>query len=226
LAELDSMDSIVASYKIHLNVVNDDIVYIQSQNRGLQVQTQNQRALLAELEELLQTVQVDREALLTLTQDSLEKTASITRLEEAATQLYKALQAGRDRDMAATMERLDEYRTHNTQFCKRMLDFLTIMFTAQGKLLLGDSNGIIKSARGKPSLQNHKDFESYLERYGGLMLYPPFIALLNCTMLQAYFSAASDLHASQIRALLACCCGGNAESRYYRAVAFGGSQRS
>lgn len=33
--------------------------------------------------------------------------------------------------MAATMERLQEYRTHNTQFCKRILDFLSIMFTAQ-----------------------------------------------------------------------------------------------
>lgn len=43
-----------------------------------------------------------------LTQESLEKTASIERLEGAAAELYKALQAGRDRDMAATMERLDE----------------------------------------------------------------------------------------------------------------------
>lgn len=33
--------------------VGDDISFIQSQNRGLQVQTQNQRALLAELEQLL-----------------------------------------------------------------------------------------------------------------------------------------------------------------------------
>lgn len=33
--------------------VNDDIAYIQSQNRGLQVQIQNQRALMDELEELL-----------------------------------------------------------------------------------------------------------------------------------------------------------------------------
>lgn len=69
LNELDTMDSIVSSYKIHLNVcslrillvfskplyqaVNDDIAYIQGQDRGLQVQTQNQRALLKEIEELL-----------------------------------------------------------------------------------------------------------------------------------------------------------------------------
>lgn len=95
-----------------------------------------------------QTVQVDREALLTLTQESLEKPQSIQRLEEACTELYKALQAGRDRglypstlnvllanapssDMAATMERLDEYRTHNAQFCKRVLDYLSVMFQAQ-----------------------------------------------------------------------------------------------
>ena len=84
---------------------------------------------------------------MTLSQQSLEKTQSIQQLEEAAVQLYKALQAGRDTgllifiillpwyshslDMAATMERLQEYRTHNSQFCKRMLDFLSIMFVAQ-----------------------------------------------------------------------------------------------
>ena len=33
--------------------VNEDISFIQSQNRGLQVTTQNQRALLSELEQLL-----------------------------------------------------------------------------------------------------------------------------------------------------------------------------
>ena len=66
-----------------------------------------------------------------LTQESLEKTASIERLEGAAAELYKALQAGRDRDMAATMERLDEYRTHTQQFFKRVYDYLSIIFVAQ-----------------------------------------------------------------------------------------------
>jgi hypothetical protein len=39
---------------------------------------------------------VDREALAMLTQESLEKTGSIQKLEDAAAELYKALQAGRD----------------------------------------------------------------------------------------------------------------------------------
>jgi hypothetical protein len=87
------------------------------------VQTQNQRALLKELEGLLvrfilalafhptlflstlvpctdsfsqQTVNVDREALLMLTNQSLEKRSGLLRLEESATELYKALIAGKD----------------------------------------------------------------------------------------------------------------------------------
>lgn len=60
------------------------------------MQTQNQRALLSELQNLLRTVHVDQDALTTLTQESLEKAKSIQRLEVAAVQLYKALQAGRD----------------------------------------------------------------------------------------------------------------------------------
>lgn len=70
ISELDSMDGLISSYKIHLNVstshlspgcisecwsqaVSDDILFIQGQNRGLQVQTQNQRALLGEIQNLL-----------------------------------------------------------------------------------------------------------------------------------------------------------------------------
>ncbi|CAL1695070.1 unnamed protein product [Somion occarium] len=206
ISELDTMDSIVASYKIHLNAVSDDIAFIQSQRRGLQVQTQNQRALLGELEQLLQTVQVDREALLTLTQESLEQQPGITRMEEAATQLYKALQAGRDQDMAATMERLEEYRTHNAQFCKRLYDFLSISFTARSKLLLGESNGVIKSTRGRPSLQDHLELEKILGRYSGLMLYLKELdESIYAKICAAYFTASSELHKAQMKAYFAAC---------------------
>ncbi|GBE77755.1 hypothetical protein SCP_0106370 [Sparassis crispa] len=204
LSELDGMDSTMSSYKIYLNAVSEDITYIQSQNRGLQVQTQNQRALLSELEELLQTVHVDKEAMLILTQESLEKASSIQRIEGAATELYKALQASRDRDMAATMERLDEYRTHNGQFCKRVLDYLTIMFTAQEKLLLSDSSGIGKNAKGRPYILDHNSMETYLGRYGGLMLYMKEMEEgIYAKLCAAYFSAASSLHGTQIKALMA-----------------------
>ncbi|KAF9814500.1 hypothetical protein IEO21_05051 [Rhodonia placenta] len=208
MSELNGMDSVVSSYKIHLNAVNDDIAYIQSQNRGLQVQIQNQRALMDELEELLQTVHVDKEALLALTQESLEKASSIQRIEGAATELYKALQAGRDRDMAATMERLDEYRTHNSHFCKRILDYLSILFTAQSKMLLGDSEGVIRTTKSRPALRNHQEMESFLGRYSGLILYlKEMDEGIYSKLCAAYFTAASALHGAQVRALLSICAG-------------------
>ncbi|KAI0715395.1 exocyst complex component Sec3-domain-containing protein [Earliella scabrosa] len=203
IAELDTMESVVSSYKIHLNAVSEDIAYIQGQGRGLQVQTQNQRALLNELEELLQTVQVDSTSLLALTQESLEQSSSIKNLETSVTVLYKALLAGRDRDMAATMERLDEYKKYNAQFCKRVLDFLSIVFTAQGKMLLGDDNGVVKASRNRIIIKDHRNFETYLERYRGLLLYlKEMDESAYAKICAAYFSAASELHAAQIKALL------------------------
>ncbi|KAH7910703.1 exocyst complex component Sec3-domain-containing protein [Hygrophoropsis aurantiaca] len=204
LTEVDSMNSLVSSYKIHLNAVGDDISFIQSQRRGLQVQTQNQRALLLELENLLQTVQVDREALMTLTQESLEKPSSILKIEEAATELYKALQAGHDTEMAATMERLDEYKTYNGQFCKRIFDFLSIMAVAQSKLIIEGDDGLNKPVgRGRPSILNHQEMELYLGRYAGLLLYlKEMDEAVYSKFCAAYFSAASDLHSKQMKALL------------------------
>ena len=46
-----SIRSEIATHTVQ--AVSDDILYIQSQNRGLQVQTQNLRALLGEIENLL-----------------------------------------------------------------------------------------------------------------------------------------------------------------------------
>ncbi|PPQ64521.1 hypothetical protein CVT26_002060 [Gymnopilus dilepis] len=202
LAELDTLDGLISTYKIHLNAVSEDISFIQSQNRGLQVQTQNQRALLAELQNLLRTVHVDQEALTTLTQESLEKPQSINRLEEAAVQLYKALQAGRDTEMAATMERLQEYRTYNAQFCKRIFDFLSIMFVAQSKLLLGDTSGLTKGTP-RPTVIPHTDLEAYLGRYSGLLIYlREMDESVYSKLCATYFSSASDLHSTQMKALL------------------------
>lgn len=38
-------------------------------------------------------------------------------------------------------------------------------------MLLGDTDGVTKSPKGKPYIVDHRDMENYLGRYGGLMLY-------------------------------------------------------
>ncbi|KAF9229108.1 hypothetical protein BS17DRAFT_771038 [Gyrodon lividus] len=203
LGEVDAIDSLISSYKIHLNAVGDDISFIQSQRRGLQVQMQNQGTLLSELENLLKTVQVDQEALVTLTQESLEKYTGVQRLEAAATELYKALQASQDTEMAATMERLDEYKTYNAQFCKRIFDYLSIMTVAQSKLILEENDGITRpKGRRRPIIANHQSMESYLGRYAGLLLYlKEMDEAVYSKFCAAYFSAASDLHNNQMKSL-------------------------
>ncbi|CAE6420393.1 unnamed protein product [Rhizoctonia solani] len=201
LGELNDMDSMISSYKVHLNAVGDDISYIQSQNRGLQVQTQNQKSLLNEIEQLLKTVHVDRDSLLVLTQESLESQRGIQRLEDAAAQLYRALLAGRDRDMSATIERLAEYKTYNQQFCIRILEFLGVMFGYQSDQLL-DYAEKAKQTRTQPVLHPHTPMENYLIKYNGLMLYLREMDENRYSKVcAAYFSAASDLHNKEVRAL-------------------------
>ncbi|KZT54682.1 hypothetical protein CALCODRAFT_377065 [Calocera cornea HHB12733] len=201
IRELDDMEMMVQSYKIQLNGVSDDISFIQSQNRGLQVQTQNQRALLGELQQLLQTVDVERDALVALTQESLEKPAGIARLEKSAAELYKALLAGRENEMAATMERLQEYQTHNTQFCKRVSDFLTIMFQFQSDRLFSDKDR--KVDKSKPRLYSHQSMEDYLGRYCGLMLYlKEMDEDRYAQVCAAYFTASNTLHMKEMKAFL------------------------
>ena len=79
--------------------MTDDISFIESQNRGLQVQTSNQKALLDELRQLLQIAEVPPEDLRVLVHESPSSAKGVQVLERAAASLYKALQAGMDSGM-------------------------------------------------------------------------------------------------------------------------------
>ena len=71
--------------------------------------------------------------------------------------------------MAATMERLYEYRTHNSQLCQRLVDFLPVMITFQSKNILEDKDK--GQAKDKLVIASHEPLETYLLRYQGLMRY-------------------------------------------------------
>lgn len=115
MAELDKLDLMIGLYKTQLNVrvlpyccgsdsltdrvpqlMTDDIAHIESQNRGLQVQTSNQRALLSEIDKLMSTIHIPESDLSALVQESLESQQGIEKLERSAVSLYKALLSTRD----------------------------------------------------------------------------------------------------------------------------------
>lgn len=129
LAELDKLDLMIGLYKTQLNVrglliavdarpltarrpqlMTDDIAHIESQNRGLQVQTSNQRALLSEIDKLMSTIHIPEGDLNALVQESLESQQGIEKLEHSAVSLYKALVSTRDTGAYATSQASRRFR--------------------------------------------------------------------------------------------------------------------
>jgi len=90
-------------------------------------------------------------------------------------------------------------------------------------MLLGDNNGVTKgTGHHRTSMADHKTLEKYLGRYSGLILYlkemdeavyaklcavcglcffHPLLLALTLSWGQTYFSAASELHNTQMQTL-------------------------
>ena len=133
------------------------------------------------------------------------------------------------------MERLESYHTHNSQFCKRILDYLTIMFTAQvcpglglcyggaeeacspkcswatstayfGTTVVSASCHIPRwSSTWADTLVSCSTSRRWTRRYmrsSALYVLGVCSRDVSLCILQAYFSAASELHSTQVRALL------------------------
>lgn len=138
---------------------------------------------------------VDTDILRSLTQESLESDKGIEKLEAALASLYKALLSSRDRgessqglhlmagslislvilvdhgDMAATMQNMQEYDTHNRQFCTRLVEYLSIMFKFQvrvGQILSINTQRLltISNTNGSPkSLQQMQRNRLHLQSF-------------------------------------------------------------
>ncbi|WWC58251.1 uncharacterized protein I303_100789 [Kwoniella dejecticola CBS 10117] len=203
LMELDDIDLQITGYKMQLNAVSDDISFIESQNRGLQVQTSNQQALLNELRQLLQIVEVPPEDIRVLTQESPSTPRGVQTLERAAASLYKALQAGMDSanaEVAATIARMQEYRENSSQFCKRVADYLDVTFKYQSDSTLSEYR---KSAKKTMTLSPHRSMGEYLMTYEGLILYVKEMDEERYQKLCSnYMSTSSQLHQSEMKDLL------------------------
>lgn len=208
LSELDMMDSMIAGYKVQLNARADDISHIESQNRGLQVQTSNQRTLMAEIETLINTINVDEDAIHSLSAGRLESSEGVAQLEMAAASLYKSmLQARRDgdgggADMAAAAERLADHEAISTRFCKRVLDYLNVTFSALTQRLLSDPSRQKALQPPHPSLPDHAPMEDVLGQYCGLLLYMKEVSSATFSRVSAaYFASASECYRTEMQQL-------------------------
>lgn len=179
LLQLDRLDASVAGYKMQLLSRSEDIGYIQSQNRGLQVQTSNRHLLLQEVETLLATIQVDQQAMQKLATTTFSAGAQVSDLESAATSLYKSiLQSRPDKhkqmagvDTKAMAEHLAQSEAAAREFNVRLLTEFQSELERAMHAQLNDLQHSQQSMASEPTLPPHDVMEQWLGKYCGLALY-------------------------------------------------------
>ncbi|KAF9104952.1 hypothetical protein BGX27_009863 [Mortierella sp. AM989] len=172
IEELDDMDSWLSLYRQELDSMGDDIRQIESQNRGLQVQTSNQASLLRELENLLLSITIPDRVIDTLKKESLERESGILKIEEAAAEIQEVLLAKYDEDvagMSAVRGRMELYGFHCENFAGRLTDFLKSKLQIQTDHLLGDKKRAL--SKGYVVMFGYEPIENYFITYRGLILW-------------------------------------------------------
>ncbi|CAO1631790.1 unnamed protein product [Sympodiomycopsis kandeliae] len=208
LGQLDAIDSLVASFKLSLNSRAEDIEFIESQNRGLQVMNSNWRGLEREIEQLCQTVNVPQYEVDTLLNPNFDMVGAIEAKEAAAASLYKAILQAKTSQMeenaaaggmAATTERLGEYSSISTSFSSTIFNHLSTLFSQLVQALLADPSRKALLQPPKPRLAPHEPIEAALGLYCGLMLYVKEVEPKGFERISAaYLTSASESYKEEI----------------------------
>lgn len=211
LFQLDRLEAGVSGYKRQLIGRAEDIAFIESQNRGLQVQTSNQRVLLHEVEALLSTIHVDQDALTKLAHVGLRDTGGdVAQTESTATSLYKSiLQSRPDRhsskaELESLAARLQQSQAVAEQFNARLVQELSDAFRNAAQAQLSDVGAIRQATSATATLPAHDTLEQALGPYCGLSLYlkettPALFAQLS----QTYLASAAYVYRSELQHVLA-----------------------
>ncbi|WFD33583.1 hypothetical protein MCUN1_000396 [Malassezia cuniculi] len=205
LAYLDQLDNAVSGYKMQLNMRADDIAFIESQNRGLQVQSSNQRLLLQEIEVLISTINVDDKATRALASATIgSANDDVGQLEVAAAALYKSiLQARPDRaragtELAALGARLAECEDMAARFGARLLSAIASLCESQVHILLSDKARMAQMSNSV--IPDHASLEAELGRYCGLVLFVKETAPTTFSQLSnAYLTSAARCYATEMQ---------------------------
>lgn len=158
IQECDEFEGLLTLYNVELRTLNDDISFIEAQSQGLQVQSANQRLLHNELQNLLQTVSLDRSVLEPLRVSDLNDLASLHQVEASLVKLYQAMitvdpsirsaastGGGRPKSsryglsgegaielssIRALREKRDIYERESNLFCQRLMQSLDFLYSS------------------------------------------------------------------------------------------------
>jgi hypothetical protein len=142
MAELDKVEQWVNKYYTALSLNGQDIRNLETQNKGLQIETVNQKLLLAELNQFVDRLHLDDRTERVLLSASWETAADIQSLRDAFTKLReviqrlptdeKELELRAVRDQATFLYELSETAS------KRFVAFLTQLISVQIEFTLQD----------------------------------------------------------------------------------------
>ncbi|WFD18131.1 hypothetical protein MCAP1_000343 [Malassezia caprae] len=176
LLQLDRLDASLGGSKMQLLALSEDIAYIEGQNRGLQVQMTNRQLLAQEMDVLLSTITVDRQAMQKLATTSLSSGSDAADMEAAAVSLYKSLlqarpdQQAQASEVAAMAQHLAQAEALAREFNTRVVSEFEAVLSDAVRAQLQDP-ALIQQASREASLPSHERMEQSLGKLCGLCLY-------------------------------------------------------
>ncbi|ORX89457.1 hypothetical protein K493DRAFT_410403 [Basidiobolus meristosporus CBS 931.73] len=151
LEELDTLDDLLTLYYTELDTMDHDVKYIQSLNKGLQLQATNQKKLLAEVSEILDSVTLPDSCIGTLREESFENLSGICKVEESAAFLQKQMQRQHNegsQELSIFAERAELFTQTSNNFSTRVMEYLRVMITYQHEETYSKVSGIDTLAEG------------------------------------------------------------------------------
>lgn len=178
LLQLDRLDASLGGSKMQLLALTEDIAFIEGQNRGLQVQMTNRQVLAQEMDVLLSTITIDRQAMRKLATTSLSTGSDATEMEAAAVSLYKSLlQARPDQqtqshgtEVAAMAQHLAQAEALAREFNTRVVSEFEAVLSEAVQTQLQDP-ALMQQASRDATLPSHERMEQSLGKLCGLCMY-------------------------------------------------------
>ncbi|KAK9764277.1 hypothetical protein K7432_008340 [Basidiobolus ranarum] len=202
LEELENLDDLMTLYYTELDTMDHDVKYIQSLNKGLQVQASNQKKLLNEVSQILESVTLPDSCVSTLREESLESLSGIGKIEENAAFLQKQLQRQYhegSQELGVYAERVELFTQTSNNFSTRVMEYLKVMIVYQAEGCMNDSkNRQAKLASLKiPGLDAMK---KHIQKFRGLTLWLKEMEFRKYNDIQmVYVEAMSKLYRKEIR---------------------------
>lgn len=240
IEECEELDNLLTLYGVELSVsiftppttsyvvltstsqtLQDDIVYIEAQGQGLQVQAANQKLLKKELESLLETCAITANDLQALSVAPLDNVDGVEEVETALVTLYKAMlkidpsmgngdatQPASSDDtaidfngdyakMRIVQEKKQMYMQESVMFMQRLVEFMAREFSvAYEEVRRAMRSGLQK----KVDPLHHDAGRDLLWKYDPLMLYARDVDLENWNrLIQEYQDASHPTYKMEFR---------------------------